>query len=70
MCSMLNGIAMMSAIGLFWILALVAIVLVVIWLVRGFGAGRSKPLEVLKERFARGEIGKDEFEAMKRELST
>jgi putative membrane protein len=55
---------------LFWGLVIAAIVLVV----RGFGtsshgsqASRT-PLDILKERFARGEIDKDEFEERRRVL--
>lgn len=58
----------------FWGLIVAAIVL----LARGFGA-RSKeseisvrdsaPLDILRERYARGEIGKSEFEAMRRDLT-
>jgi uncharacterized membrane protein len=36
-----------------------------------FGAGASYDdgaLEILKQRYARGEIGKDEFEKMKKDL--
>ena len=33
------------------------------------GTGRRDPLEILKERYARGEISREEFEQMKRDLS-
>lgn len=50
------------------------------WLVRQAGAGRygappgpptsSRALEILNERYARGEINKEEYEERKRELMT
>jgi len=56
------------------LLALIGIVALIVWLVRvishgahhhgpiyGHGQGRSA-LDILEERFARGEIGKEEFE--------
>ncbi len=52
---------------IFWIVIIAAIVV----LVRGIGGGRrSEPsaLELLKQRYARGDITQDEFERMKREL--
>jgi putative membrane protein len=53
------------------------IVLVVVALVRWLGAGgrgwersdSGRALEILKERYARGEIPKEEFEQKKRDLS-
>jgi putative membrane protein len=56
---------------LFWVIIVVGVVMLVKWL-----SGRSegnKPLEqsaldVLKERYARGEIGRKEFEQKKRDL--
>ena len=69
--SMVFGPIMML---LFWGLIIVAIVLAVRWLGGGaVGAAppqaRKTPLEILQERFARGEIDKDEFEERKRLLS-
>jgi putative membrane protein len=59
--------------GLGWILILIAIAVVVWLLVRGpLGQGgqteRRSALDILKERYARGEIGKEEFEQKKHDL--
>ena len=55
----------------FWILVIVGIVLLVVWVVqkavRGEGTEGSA-LEILKKRYARGEISKEEFEEKKRDL--
>ena len=69
-----GGGAMGIGMLVFWVLIIAAIVL----LVRGIG-GRSNevetrlrdntPLDILRERYARGEIGKSEFEAMRHDLS-
>lgn len=50
---------------LFLALTVAAIVLLVRWLVRSDGrplGPRTDLLSILQERFARGEIGKDEYE--------
>lgn len=62
----------MIGITLFWILLIVALVLLVkvLWK-SGSGSGRSqekKPLDILKERYARGEIDKEEFDQKKQDL--
>ncbi len=59
---------------LFWGGIILVIVLLVRWLGAGFGGQQMPPpgktaLDILKERFARGEIDKDEFEERKRLLS-
>lgn len=60
---------------LFWAFLIIVIVVLVRWLAaqgvfgeRGESSG-SRALEILKERYARGEIGKEEFEQKKRDLS-
>jgi len=57
------------------ILFLVLVVVVIYLLVKGSGfnirelKGSENALEILRKRYARGEITKDEFEAMKKDLS-
>jgi putative membrane protein len=58
---------------LFWIAVIVGIVLLVRWLsaVRPAGTGGAppeKPLDVLKRRYAAGEIDKKEFEEKRKDL--
>lgn len=58
---------------LWWGLILLGIVALGKWLLGGSGgaarAGTTKAIEILGERYARGEIGKDEFEQKKRDLA-
>ena len=58
---------------LFWILIIVGAVLIIRWLVTEAGsqgaAAADTTLDILKRRYAKGEITKDQFEAMKRDLS-
>lgn len=63
--------------SLVWILAIAAIVAVVIWVLRastgsGSAAGERKPrptaLEILDERYARGEIEREDYLARKTDL--
>lgn len=59
----------------FWILILVGLVFVIRWLVQTTGKGGhsgqsgSRAIDILKERYARGEIDRTQFEAMKRDLA-
>lgn len=62
---------------LFWILLIVGVVLLVRWLVTGDMARPRQPdpprnaaLDLLRERYARGEIERDEFEQKRRDLET
>jgi putative membrane protein len=60
-----------------WIVILVAIVALIIWLVRSFSTPgghylpprRSAGLDVLEERYARGEINRDEYLQKKKDIS-
>lgn len=58
----------------FAVLLLALLVLLIIWLLRkireGEGGGRDPDaLEILRRRYAGGEISREEFERMRRELS-
>ena len=67
------GFGMMFMMILFWGLIIVGIVLLIRWLL---GQGREREsrsdsaLEILRQRYARGEINKEEFEAKKKDLMT
>jgi putative membrane protein len=64
------GLGMLLVMLTFWVLVLVALVAGVRWLMHQGRASRSDPaLEILRQRYARGEINKDEFDAKKRDLS-
>jgi putative membrane protein len=65
----LGGLVMMLMMFLFWALVIFGIVFGIRWLVRQGGGDRAdRALEILRERYARGEIGKEEFETRRRDL--
>ena len=56
---------------LFWVLVVLGIVVLVKWLVGGRPSepgSRGRALEILKERYAKGELTGEQFEQMKRAL--
>ena len=68
---------------IFWILVIVGVILLIRWLVGQSGAGGghmmgmggqmmappgNRAMETLKDRYAKGEIGKEEFDQMKKDL--
>lgn len=55
---------------LFWVVIILGIVALAKWLFSGSiggGPGRG-PLDILKERYARGEITREQYEQMRRDL--
>jgi len=60
---------MMFMMVLFWGLVIVGVVLVIRWLLgQGKETRTDSALEILRQRYARGEINKEEFEAKKKDL--
>jgi putative membrane protein len=64
------GIVMMLMMLVFWGTVIVGIVLAIRWLVSQGKEARpaDAALDILRQRYARGDIGKEEFEAKKRDL--
>jgi len=61
---------------LIWLVIIALIVVAVVWFTRAAGSGRpaqlerrSSGLEVLEERYARGEINRDEYLQKKRDIT-
>lgn len=57
---------------LFWALVVLGIVALAKWLFAAGGSAGSgkRPLDILKERYARGEIARDQYEQMRRDLES
>lgn len=56
---------------LFWVLVIAGVIYLVKWLTGREIPGRAESsLDILKKRYARGEINKQEFDAMKQDLQT
>jgi len=60
--------------ALMWLLLIVLVGVVIYFIIRQLNTGKSEttgetPLEILKKRYAKGEISKEEYEQMKKDLS-
>ena len=70
------GIGMMIMMFLFWAALMVGIIVLIRWLLTTGGSGHQaatrnnadSPLDILKKRYARGEISKQEFDDMRQDL--
>jgi len=64
-----GGLVMMLMMLVVWGLVIAGLVVGVRWLVgQGRSGHRDEALEILRQRYARGEIDKQEFETRKRDL--
>ena len=65
------GIGMMLMMLVFWAAVIVGIVLAIRWLVTQSKESRptDTALDILRQRYARGDISKEEFESRKRDLT-
>jgi uncharacterized membrane protein len=74
---MMNGYGGIGGMGagasLLMVLALVAVLLAAVWAVRELapgtrGTARTEPVDLLKQRYAAGEISHDEYEQARRAI--
>ena len=64
-----GGIGMMAMMFLFWVIFIVGLIVAIRWLI---GKGKERPpdsaLEIVRQRYGRGEINKEEFEGRRKDL--
>jgi putative membrane protein len=64
-----GGLVVMVMMLVFWGVVIAGLVVGIRWLVsQSRSSGRDSSLAILRERYARGEINRDEFEAKRRDL--
>ena len=55
----------------FWVILIIGAIIIVVQLLKSHGSDSTKqlsPLDIAKKRYAKGEIKKDEFEQIKKDL--
>lgn len=68
---------MFGAGGIFMLVFWIVLIFLAVWMIREFsvrhhhheGHASNRALEILKERYAKGEISKDEFESKKKDIA-
>jgi putative membrane protein len=67
-----TGLFGFGAMGLWWLLLIIGAALLLRWIfsARADRRGRGGALQILAERYARGEIDREEFQNRKRDLGT
>ena len=64
-----GGLVMMVLMLLFWVLVIAGLVIGIRWFMsQGRAAPPDTALSILRERYARGEITREQFEATRRDL--
>jgi len=73
---MMVGLNQGLEMGWGWIIGLIVLVIIIWIIVRALSRKKTpklpnnrSPLDILKERYARGEIGKEEFEEKRKSIS-
>lgn len=55
---------------LFWALIILGVAALARWVLPGAGSANPRALEILKERYARGEIDADQYAQMRRNVES
>ncbi|HEY4662967.1 MAG TPA: SHOCT domain-containing protein [Candidatus Humimicrobiaceae bacterium] len=60
---------------IFFVAIVIGVIFLIVWLIRRSGYGTADKtsahsLEILKERYAKGELSKEQYENMKKELTS
>lgn len=69
-----NGMGLWMIFGSLWMIIFwAAIIALIVWIVRKFTSQKgpsNNAIEIAKQRYARGEITKEQFEQIKKDLSS
>lgn len=65
--SMMGGMWFISI--LFWILIIAGVVFITKWFLERYNENKESALDILNKRYARGEIDRETFERMKKDIA-